>query len=73
MKIGQKIRMFFKCAGVISDEKRVIISFDESTVTTDKIIHPDKGGEENERFDRKTGRCLNDNTFLGVSRFINPI
>ena len=72
MKIGQKIKLYFKCAGVTSTEKRAVYDFDEKTITTNETLHPDKGGEEYEKFDRKTGKCLNDNTTFGGSRYIDP-
>lgn len=72
MKKGQKIKMYFRCAGVVSEEEREVIAFNDKTITTDETLHPDKGGEENEVFDRKTGKCLNDNTSFGGRRYIDP-
>ncbi len=67
MKKGQKIKMYFKCAGFVSDEVVRIKEFTDTTVTITNSWHSDKSGEEeNGVFDRKTGACLNDNTYLGV-------
>lgn len=72
MKKGQKIKLYFGCAGVVSEESRTIKSFDEKIIITTTTIHPDSGGEEYEMFNRKTGRCINDNTFGGGRRYIDP-
>lgn len=73
MRKGEKIKMFFSCAGVVSEEERIVKKFDDKTITTDETIHPDNSKkEEYEKFDRKTGRCLNDNTMFGGRRFIDP-
>ena len=73
MKKGQKIKLYFHCAGVVSEEERVVKKFNKDFVWTDETIHPDSGGEELERFDRKTGKCVNDNTMFGAKRRIDPI
>ena len=62
MKIGDTIRMRFDCFGVTSFEDVTVIKFDETTITVD-----------NEKvFDRKTGKCLNDNVYMGGKRSIKP-
>lgn len=71
-KKGKKITLYFHAAGVISEEDRIIKDIDAKVITTDTTLHPDKGGEEYERFDRKTGKCLNDNTIFGCKRRIDP-
>lgn len=82
MKKGQKIKMYFYFAGVTSEEKVKVVTseekvkvidFDESTITIQNTWHPDSGGEEQHgRFERKTGTCLNDNTYFNCKRFIDP-
>jgi hypothetical protein len=73
MKKGKKITLYFHGAGTVSKEKRTVIDFTDAVITTNETIHPDNGhGEENERFDRKTGKCLNDNTMFGFKRTIDP-
>lgn len=72
IKKGQKIKLFFRCAGCVSEESRIIKSFDEKTIITTTTISPDCGGEEYEMFNRKTGKCKNDNTSFGASRYIEP-
>jgi hypothetical protein len=73
LKKGMKIKLYFHCAGVVSKEDRIIVDFDDTTITTDETIRPDTGGEEYERFDRKTGKCLNDNNYFNSRRTIDPI
>jgi hypothetical protein len=74
IKVGSKIKMFFRCIGLVSDSNVTIIAMDENTVTISDTWHSDiSGEEENGRFDRKTGRCLNDNTAMGTRRDIMPI
>lgn len=76
LKVGSKIKMYFFCAGITSEESRTIIALDDYTITTDSILHPDnpksEGQEENEIFDRTTGKCLNDNTSFSSKRYIDP-
>lgn len=74
MKKGTKIKMHFHCAGVTSNEEVTIKSVDEKTITITDTWHSDKSGEEeNGMFDRKTGKCLNDNTSFGARRTIDPM
>jgi hypothetical protein len=74
LKKGDKITMYFRACGVVSEEEVTIISVDEKTITIDNTWHPDKSDdEENGKFNRKNGKCLNDNTMFGASRFINPM
>jgi len=64
MEVGDKITLNFHCAGVTSHEEMTILEFDNKTVTTDDC-------EEGRIFDRKTGKCLNDNASFGAKRTIN--
>jgi hypothetical protein len=74
MKKGQKIKMYFKCAGMVSNEGVRVKEFTDTTVTITDSWHSDKSGqEENGLFDRKTGKCLNDYTAMGASRYIDPV
>lgn len=61
----KKIIMHFHCAGVVSDEEVEVIKETKTTITVDD--------SDNERvFDKKTGKCLNDNTVFGARRTIDP-
>lgn len=73
MKKGQQINMHFRAAGVSSTEKVRVIQFDTDTVTIEKTWHSDASGEEeNGKFCRKTGKCMNDNTAMNSKRYIDP-
>jgi hypothetical protein len=65
MKKGDKIIMYFHGVGVISEEKCKVLKFDDETVTIDD-------GDDGRKFDRKTGKCLNDNNWGGFYRTIKP-
>jgi hypothetical protein len=73
MEKGEKIKMYFSVAGMKSYNKVTIKEFTDTTITITDTWHADKSGvEENGIFDRKTGKCLNDNTNMGASRYIKP-
>jgi len=63
MKIGDDIIMFFHCAGLVSEEEWEVTNIDENTI--------ELGNEWN--FDKKTGKCLNDNNMFGAKRTIKPL
>lgn len=65
MEKGNKIIMYFHGAGVTSEEEHEILSFDVKSVTIDD-------GDDGRTFDRKTGKCLNDNNFGCFYRTIKP-
>lgn len=60
LEIYDKIIMSFKFMGLVSDENCVI------KYLTDIVIETNDGF----KFNRKTGKCLNDNNFNGAIRFI---
>lgn len=66
MKIGDKIEVFLHGTGVVSSEKSTIVDI------TDKYIEIEDTNcdDENFKFDKKTGRCLNGSSFFGFSRTI---
>ena len=68
MEVGDKITMYFSCFGVTSEIEEEIVSFDDKTVDISDYNIEDQP----RKFYRKTGKCLNDNTFGGASRTINP-
>lgn len=68
MNVGDKITMYFHCFGVTSESEQTIVSFDEKTVDISDYNNEDQP----RKFYRKTGKCLNDNTFGGAHRTINP-
>lgn len=68
LKVGAKIKMSFHGAGVTSLEDKVISNFTDSFIWID--CENSKG--DFFKFDRKTGKCLNDETFGGFSRTIDP-
>lgn len=65
VKVGDEIKMYFYAFGVTSESNNKILRYDDETVTIDD-------GDNGRTFSRKTGRCLNDNTFGGAMRTINP-
>lgn len=56
--------MYFHCAGVVSEEQLDVIAVDKTTITLDD-------GEIERKFERKSGKCLNDNNFLGAKRTVD--
>jgi hypothetical protein len=64
MEKGDKIKMYFHGAGVISEEIHKVIAVDEDTVTIDD-------GDDGRKFHRKTGKCLTDNNWGGCHRTID--
>ena len=74
LKVGDKIKIYFRTFGAMSIETRTIVGIDKNTITTDEELWPNDSNErENEIFSRLTGKCLNDNTAFGVSRSIDPL
>lgn len=61
MKVGDTIKFNFYGFGLVSQEETEIIKI------TEKYIQI-SDGEPEYKFDRKTGKCLNDNTFAGCYR-----
>lgn len=61
--------MNFHYAGVVSEEEWDIIDEDSKTITLGDTFNPDDAW----KFDKKTGRCLNDKTDFGARRSIKPI
>lgn len=74
IKKGQTITMYFSMAGRVSKEDVTVRSVrKDGTITIEDEWHSDESGkEEYGRFDLKTGKCLNDNTSFGASRYIDP-
>jgi len=64
---NRTVKMGFYCAGVVS-YSNVKVSKE-----TKDFIYLDDGEEKPWKFDKKTGRCLNDNTEFGCSRIIEPM
>jgi|GEM_PF-2960898 len=74
LKKGQIVTMYFRCAGVTSEEQlEVKTVHKDGTISVTDIWTSDSGKEDYGRFDLKTGKCLNDNTFFGASRRIDPV
>lgn len=65
----EKITVYFKCLGVTSDEEEIILKEDSDSVW---IEDANPSGNPY-KFDKQTGKCLNDNAMFGGSRFIKPI
>ena len=57
--------MLFHGAGVTSKEKHKVLLVKGNVITVD-----DGDEEDRRRFDVTTGKCLNDNNFMGFSREI---
>lgn len=72
MKKGDKIKMYFRLMGVISTETREVRSVYRNVITTTSTLHTERG-EEYEKFDKTTGKCLNDNRAFGARRYIDPV
>ena len=71
MKVNDQVTMCFSFAGIVSEEQVIIIKITDKEIIIEDVWHSDESGEEeNGRFDRKTGKCLNDNTYLGARRSI---
>lgn len=62
MKKGDKITMYFDCMGVTSEEQVTIKEVTDKEVITEDY-YDTEDGEENFRFDIKTGKCLNQRDF----------
>jgi len=69
-RIGDEMRMFFFIIGETDETLLKVISIDEETVTLDEFGIDDDGNEGYRVFNRKTGKCLNDNTWGGARRYI---
>ena len=63
MKKGDKIEFNFHGFGVVSKEEAIIWK-----VTKDYIQIEAEDEEYMYKFCRKTGKCLNDNTYMGCKR-----
>lgn len=59
MKKGDKVTMFFDCAGRISEEIVTVISVTKEVITIDDYFNTDEG-EENYKFSTDSGKCLNE-------------
>lgn len=66
METGDKITMYFHATGVVSKSEEIIHRVDEMLI---ELKSEEVFGFI---FDRKTGKCLNDNTFGGARRTIDP-
>lgn len=66
METGDKISMYFHFNGLVSESEETIHRIDENLI---ELKSEEVFGFI---FDRKTGRCLNDNTFGGARRTITP-
>ena len=66
MKKGDEIEFNFHGFGKVSKEKATILK-----ITDDYIQIDAEDAEYRYKFCRKTGKCLNDNTFMGCYRTIN--
>lgn len=64
IKVGSDIRMGFHCAGVVSYETFSVTKIAENWI---QINH----GEPEFKFDRKTGKCLNEERAFGCYRTIS--
>ncbi len=63
MKKGDKIKFNFHGFGTVSKEEAIIWE-----VTKDYIQIEAEDEEYRYKFCRKTGKCLNDNTYMGCKR-----
>jgi hypothetical protein len=63
-KVGETATMEFHGGGVVSEEELEIVNIEGDFVFLDDGDGCDYGW----KFDVNTGKCLNDNTFLGCKR-----
>lgn len=61
---GSKVTMLFHGFGEVSEEEYSVVKVEGDIITLDTDEEPAKCY----RFDTKTGRCLNDNTYMGCKR-----
>lgn len=64
--VGKDYNMFFFFGGITTTEKIEVME------VTDEFVFLARGSTSTWQFSRKTGKCLNDNTFMGARRFIKP-
>jgi hypothetical protein len=62
----KEVTMYFHLAGVVSEEVLPVHEETEKTISL-------KDDDTIWQFDKKTGKCLNDNTAFGAKRTIKPI
>jgi len=60
-KVGQTIKFNFHGFGMVSQEETEVIEVKNNVITI-------SDGEPEYQFDAKTGKCLNDNTYMGCKR-----
>lgn len=69
MEVGDKVIFQFHAFGVVSEAETTI-----TKVTEDYIEIGEEGNDGEEyRFDKKNGKCLNDNNILGGRRTVKFI
>lgn len=67
MKKGDKITMLFHAFGSVSEEEYSIVELSDDEITIDDTFGPN---DELRKFNRKTGKCLNDTNSFGAYRTI---
>lgn len=67
--MSKTLTMNFHLAGVVSHEDYDVINEDEKTITLGDL----NNSETEWVFNKKTGKCLNDDTTFGARRSIKPI
>lgn len=63
-KVGQIIKFNFHGFGMVSQEETEVIKVDNNVITV-------SDGEPEYEFDAKTGKCLNDNTYMNCKRTLS--
>ena len=69
-QVGDKMTMYFSIAGVVSDELLTVMEITPDEVALDDIFEDEDGNDCYRRFDRRSGQCKNDNTWMGGKRYI---
>ena len=64
MKKGDSAILLFSMCGFTTEEEYTVIDVSDGAVT----LNTSEDKDECFRFDRKTGKCLNDKDFAGASR-----
>jgi len=63
--------MFFTIAGETTQDDCIVMELDDDTISLNDVFEDEDGNECYRKFDRRTGRCLNDENFAGGRRWIN--
>ncbi len=69
-QVGDPMTMFFNIAGETTQDDCIVVEIDNDTVSLNEVFYDEDDNECYRKFDRKTGQCLNDQTWGGGRRWI---